>query len=1840
MQSYKTALPASSGRHALAKELNAIELNRGTHVSLTGEVDGYLQVQACNASNLNSWIGIVDSVDSDGVLTIIREGIAYISNGNIFNAGDGVYLDTNGQATTIRGLTGIKIGVGIDGELDGGNVIVHEPVNVLNGDDFAAGDEGVRAELDGRQAELNTEISLVDANAETRLLKSEYVVDKASLTGQTSSLQVLTDQAEDNIALLGARATELEGNLAGKILTAVGIDSVSKEMTISGNLVDVDVSEEVVYVVRDDNGLESHGSIDIAADSSFQILIPLDAFIFGEMQVVTTVTDIHGNFIKDSDTQIFSDIRGFIDYTLISIDHAYRQVTLTGLITDHKTGSNITLIISDELGATVEVTRTPTVDGLFSWTDIDLQSLSFGELEFTTTTTDIYDNPVMHSEVSQYNEVKGTVQIDAVNHDPHTKELVEVRSSGELYYDKAIDGSNTHRLKLVDRLGITLDIGAADIVYADGRAVWLVKDTRSLAYGEIDVVVTATDVYDNERTSTTTITQAEVSAEVPVIGLGTPKHSAGTVSVSASIKNLDLTLVGSRTINLRITDVNSGSTIEVQADAVKVPNEEYHNLYGLLIRNHEYTVNFEDIDISSFNGGNIEAVISGADMFLRPFSVKDTKAYNPPGSMTSSMVIDDDTKLADISGSLTRIPLGENLLVRFYDNGQTGNNYFKEMNISVTDTDSYNLSNVSLLSADYGSIRVEITTTDKYGNVVKTSTTDVLDDLTGVITIVSAEDDPYRGHVVMTLEFSNLKAPTGIGAYQIQVEQTDEDGYTKSSISATTEGNTTATWHVNNDTLVEGDIILKVSCDALNGERVSDTVTYVRNDYGGIFTVDSVVIDSYASTVRVKGTTRYHSDEDRIQIRLNDAEGKGVADYYDISSSGFDGTFDALISIASLAYGDITPILFMKDLLGDTIGKTHTKVTYEAPGGVDITNVVVNNANRTLSIYVSGTDIDGPMDWLITDPAGKTINSSATPFTGSGSGTISNIDISSLAYGTLTIKVSADDVLGFTHIDTFNSSFMAVNGSISVNAVMDSVNGRVSISGSTSNIASGATVDISISDSNSSTPAGSATATVNSAGNWALASSTSSGIGTYGNVVITVGVTDLGGTRRTASRTVVYSAVNGSINLNIDWDGNDNLLAEGDWTNMSGNLVMTISDTSSGTSNIITNWDSADNDFSDNTDTSSLVDGTITVRLSGYDLGGTYREVTKTLTKVTVLIEVLSISLVYLADYGFEYEVNFNTDSMGGEPIVFHLRDAVTHSIVLSDSTTLDEDTYVTYGMRMTATMPAGDYYISTDTYNSISSNAVSHTPPFINKYWWIEIDDVTSEHIAVLNEEISSLPVAFTGHSISGLIDTTNSRGVARVFDTHGTGTSTAQIGSSTKTARFDNLQDSNNDTCLSIDTPIVVNGELKTVGDVVVGDVLITDDIVGMVDESVPDWKLWQTDNIQYNERNVTTTVTGVNLFTCPVHIVLNEMYKSSPSHPYLIKRDGIWQWADASSVVVGDYLHGQDGDVEVTKADTINETLVVKRINVENIDTFYAGEVPVLNHNKYNGCLTVDTPCTINGKPGVMGDIKVGDLLSNREVKGLPDARFGTQMWRSWSTDNLEIGSESTVEVKFAKRLMVDQLVLINGTIKSATDHWYLVKGTDDVYRFERAPSIGIGEFLYSPDGDIEVKSLIVMTTPTEVMWVDVEEVDTYLAGAVPLLSHNAESKASAGVIEITEGYIEHDEEYSEETITVKITHDNIGEGTLVYVLAKHDGSTASTSRLGFEDADYVYAGRIGEYTGYPYTSTLTSNDNVSLPINDGDRYRITVSVVDGLGSTKTDTISVIGKVWEAVLDPEGY
>ena len=144
--------------------------------------------------------------------------------------------------------------------------------------------------------------------------------------------------------------------------------------------------------------------------------------------------------------------------------------------------------------------------------------------------------------------------------------------------------------------------------------------------------------------------------------------------------------------------------------------------------------------------------------------------------------------------------------------------------------------------------------------------------------------------------------------------------------------------------------------------------------------------------------------------------------------------------------------------------------------------------------------------------------------------------------------------------------------------------------------------------------------------------------------------------------------------------------------------------------------------------------------------------------------------------------------------------------------------------------------------------------------------------------------------------------------------------------------------------------DGTIKILKDIQPGDVLRGYYVPGMIDESIEGWQNW-TESLDVKGYEKPTTVVTARFDSYYQYYIINEDIHITNQHPFLANKTNtnLWSWVDAPDLEIGDKIKGRgDSWVEVISVVKVNGLMEVKTLDVEEKDTYFAGNTPIVVHN----------------------------------------------------------------------------------------------------------------------------------------------------------------------------------------------------------------------------------------------------------------------------------------------------
>ncbi len=508
---------------------------------------------------------------------------------------------------------------------------------------------------------------------------------------------------------------------------------------------------------------------------------------------------------------------------------------------------------------------------------------------------------------------------------------------------------------------------------------------------------------------------------------------------------------------------------------------------------------------------------------------------------------------------------------------------------------AWSISGINVVTLGDGTLTFSVTATGTGGGTAHSSATSTKDTVAPTVSIVSVTDPVNSGNATDT-------TISGTGTANQTITVTVTDGTTTTSPkTATTDAN--GNWTLSGidvSTLASGTITYKATVSDAAGNTGTDTHTATKDTEAPTVTISSTTDPINAANqtaVSISGTGEAGAT---ISLVITDSTTGQVSPDSVVVGQG--GTWSITgIDVSSLADGTINFSVTATDAASNTTqaSSTATKDTETLVVITDVTDPI-NPQNET-STSVSGAGEDAAMVSVVASDG----TNSTDPMTGTvaqdGTWSITGIDVSGLADGTITYTATVTDAAGNTDSDQVSALKDTVAPSLTVDEVTDPVGignqKHVSASGT---VEVGATVSVVVSDGTNMTEA--VEADVDSEGNWSASEIDATAL-VDGTLTFIVTATD-GGNNVTTDNSVTATKVTLSVDEVTDTitQQNQSSFAISGIGQVGATVSIVASDGATDTDPAQATIDENGN-WTVSVDVSDLADGTVTFTITGSDNG-------------------------------------------------------------------------------------------------------------------------------------------------------------------------------------------------------------------------------------------------------------------------------------------------------------------------------------------------------------------------------------------------------------------------------------------------------------------------------------------------------------------------------------------------------------------------------------------------------------------------------------------------------------
>ncbi|WP_303680773.1 Ig-like domain-containing protein, partial [Pelodictyon luteolum] len=496
-----------------------------------------------------------------------------------------------------------------------------------------------------------------------------------------------------------------------------------------------------------------------------------------------------------------------------------------------------------------------------------------------------------------------------------------------------------------------------------------------------------------------------------------------------------------------------------------------------------------------------------------------------------------------VSGTSTGA-VGQTVTVTLSDTATMPNTATQTATVAADGTWSLTGQQVADISSfTNGTITIKADVSDVAGNAAtQASTTLTLDNVAPTISIATTLETDNKVNAAEDADVVISGATTGVEDGRI-VSISLSDGTTTVNTTATVSSNAWIASAADISGLTNGTITVKADVSDLAGNpatQASKTLTLdnvvptiaIATTLEG----DNKVNASEDADVVVSGSTSGVEDGRTVNVTLSDGT-NSVTTTATVSSNGWTA---AAADISALTNGTITVTANVSDLAGNPAAEASKTLTLDnATPTISIATTLEGdnkvNASEDADVVVSGSTSGVEDGRTVNVTLSDGTNSVTTTATVSSNGwTAAAADISALTNGDITVTANVSDAAGNPAAQASKTVVLdnvaptifiatTLEGDNKVNAAED---GDVVVSGTTSGVEDGRTVNVTLSDGTNSVTT---TATVSSNG-WSATAADISTL-TNGDITVTANVSDAAGnTAAEASKTLTLDNVAPTIN--------------------------------------------------------------------------------------------------------------------------------------------------------------------------------------------------------------------------------------------------------------------------------------------------------------------------------------------------------------------------------------------------------------------------------------------------------------------------------------------------------------------------------------------------------------------------------------------------------------------------------------------------------------------------------------------------------------------------------------
>jgi subtilisin family serine protease len=815
-------------------------------------------------------------------------------------------------------------------------------------------------------------------------------LDVTSLGDGILSLSVIFTDTPGNISAAGIGSVEKDTQV--NVATAVNVNSGAGvnalTATISTLRFTTDEVGNATYTISGAGALDVTGSVAAVNGVNAVSNLNLSAFTDGTLNLSVVFSDSVGNTaaagIGSTEKDVLVDEAMDVQLNNGATINAATEASVDLTFSVTETGE-VEYMISDGVNSLTD-TETISTPGVVTIADLDVRSLVNGTLNLSVVFTDDLGNEAAAGlgsvikdsdapQAPQNVQLNGGVTINAA-------------TAGSVNVTGSVAEAGTLLYAIVDELND--DVNGSMVVSA-GAFTIPGLDVSDLDDGTLTVYVTVTDASGN------TSLDGNDSVEKDVV-----VQSAASVSLHGDVA---INAASETDVDLTFTTTESGSAVYVVTDGLNIVTDT-------VIVTGAGTTTVEGIDVNTLDDDTLDisvvftddagnAAVAGLSTVIKDALVPQApQTIQLNGGVT---ILQSNQTSVDLTGTV-----GEaGMLAYVISDGTDDVTGTQAVSVGI-----FTVPGINVSSLDDEILSISVKVTDAAGNGSPEGTSSVSKDSQ----IAAVTNVQLHGGVTINATAQTSVSLTFTGTEAGSATYTISDGSAPNvsgSVAVSGAGTTTVSG-LNVSTLDDGTLNLSVIftdsagniASAATGSAQKDTqIAAPQNvELNNQVTINSATEDAVTleGTVAEAGTLSYIISDGASNVSDSEAVASGNFSFSGINVSGLsDGTLSISVTLTDAA-GNVSGVTQV-GVLKDTFIADPTALVIN--GGQPITS-----AEETAVSFVFTVNEAGTLDYEFTDGTDTVTDSYVV--VSSGVQTVSSVDVSSLAEGTLTLTVSFRDDAG------------------------------------------------------------------------------------------------------------------------------------------------------------------------------------------------------------------------------------------------------------------------------------------------------------------------------------------------------------------------------------------------------------------------------------------------------------------------------------------------------------------------------------------------------------------------------------------------------------------------------------------------------------------------------------------------------------------------------------------------------------------------------------------------------------------------------------------------------------